>query len=103
MLERDGYPPGVPCWVDTTQPDPEAAVAFYRGLFGWDFDDAMPPGAPGQYFLPRLHGGDVAAVGSQPEGAAAMALPNTSGGLQHDDEAAPKEGQAGARLPPHPL
>jgi uncharacterized protein len=28
MLERDGYLPGVPCWVDTTQPDPEAALAF---------------------------------------------------------------------------
>src|SRR2546423_230768 len=37
VLERDGYPPGVPCWVDTTQPDPQAAVAFYSGLFGWDF------------------------------------------------------------------
>ena len=25
MPERDGYIPGVPCWVDTSQPDPEAA------------------------------------------------------------------------------
>ncbi|MDP9188754.1 MAG: VOC family protein, partial [Actinomycetota bacterium] len=33
MLERDGYPAGVPCWVDTGQPDPEAAVDFYGGLF----------------------------------------------------------------------
>ena len=65
MLERDGYLPGVPCWVDTSQPDPEAAVAFYGGLFGWDFKDAMPPGSPGKYFFARLRGGDVAAVGSQ--------------------------------------
>jgi uncharacterized protein len=43
MRERDGYMPGVPCWVDTSQPDPEAAVAFYGGLFGWEFEDAMPP------------------------------------------------------------
>src|SRR5919198_1409016 len=28
MPERDGYIPGVPCWVDTSQPDPEAAVDF---------------------------------------------------------------------------
>ena len=26
MVRRDGYPPGVPCWVDTVQPDPQAAV-----------------------------------------------------------------------------
>ena len=51
MLERDGYMPGVPCWVDTTQPDPEAAVAFYNGLFGWDSTDAMPPGSAGRYFI----------------------------------------------------
>jgi uncharacterized protein len=53
MLERDGYLPGVPWWVDTTQPDPdpEAAVAFYNGLFGWDFTDAMPPGSAGRYFI----------------------------------------------------
>ena len=29
MPERDGYIPGVPCWVDTSQPDPDAALAFY--------------------------------------------------------------------------
>ena len=43
MPERDGYIPGVPCWVDTSQPDPEAAVGFYGGLFGWEFEDVMPP------------------------------------------------------------
>ena len=25
MPERDGYIPGVPCWVDTSHPDPDAA------------------------------------------------------------------------------
>ena len=38
------YPPGVPCWVDTGQPDVEAATEFYGGIFGWTFEDAMPPG-----------------------------------------------------------
>jgi hypothetical protein len=33
MSERDGYEPGVPCWVATIQPDPEAAAAFYGELF----------------------------------------------------------------------
>ena len=43
MPERDGYIPGVPCWVDTSQPDPEAVLDFYSGLFGWEFEDVMPP------------------------------------------------------------
>ena len=68
MPERDGYIPGVPCWIDTSQPDPEAAVEFYSGLFEWEFEDVMPPDSPGKYFIARIRGGDVAAVGSQPEG-----------------------------------
>ena len=47
MRERTEYPAGVPCWVDTSQPDPEAAAAFYGGLFGWEFEDRTPPGMPG--------------------------------------------------------
>jgi uncharacterized protein len=65
LLERDGYPAGVPCWVDTGQPDPEAAASFYGGLFGWEFEDRMPADSPGRYFVARLRGRDVAAVGSQ--------------------------------------
>jgi uncharacterized protein len=56
VLERTEYPPGVPCWVDTAQPDPEAATRFYGGLFGWEFEDQMPSDAPGNYFIARLHG-----------------------------------------------
>jgi predicted enzyme related to lactoylglutathione lyase len=67
----------VPCWVDTSQPDPEAALAFYRGLFGWEFEDVMPEGSEGRYFIGRIRGGDVAAVGSIPEGAPPMAMWNT--------------------------
>ena len=39
MSEQERYIPGVPCWIDTAQPDPEAATAFYGGLFGWEYDD----------------------------------------------------------------
>src|SRR5258705_11595926 len=77
MLERDGYLPGVPCWIDTSQPDPDAAVAFYGGLFGWEFEDVMPPGSEGKYFMARLRGGDVAAVGSVPAAAPPMAMWDT--------------------------
>jgi uncharacterized protein len=43
-------------------------VRFYSGLFGWEFEDTMPADSPGRYFVARLRGRDVAAVGSQPEG-----------------------------------
>ena len=68
MSDADRYIAGVPCWIDTSQPDAEAAVAFYGDLFGWEFEDVMPPESPARYFVARLRGGDVAAVGP-PSGA----------------------------------
>jgi uncharacterized protein len=103
MAERDGYIPGVPCWVDTNQPDPEAAVAFYRTLFGWEFEDAMPPDSPGRYFVARLHGGDVAAVGSLPEGAPATAVWNTYIWVRSADETASRVVAAGGRTLTEPF
>jgi predicted enzyme related to lactoylglutathione lyase len=95
MPERDGYIPGVPCWVDTSQPDPEAAVDFYRGLFGWEFEDVMPPESEGKYFMARLRGDDVAAVGSIPEAAPPMAMWNTYIWVDSADDAASKVRDAG--------
>ena len=51
MSGEDRYIPGVPCWIDTTQPDPAAAAEFYGELFGWEFEDRMPPGAPLSYHV----------------------------------------------------
>lgn len=56
------YPEGVPSWIDTEQPDIEAAVEFYSGLLGWTFEDVMPPGAPGRYLIAKLDGQDVAGL-----------------------------------------
>jgi uncharacterized protein len=95
MLERDGYPPGVPCWVDTAQPDPEAATAFYAGLFGWEFEDRMPADSPGRYFVAKLRDGDVAAVGSQPEEMPSTPMWNTYVAVESADEATAKAKDAG--------
>jgi predicted enzyme related to lactoylglutathione lyase len=65
------YPPGVPCWVDTGQPDVAAATEFYGGIFGWMFEDVMPPGAPGRYLIAKLDGQDVGAITGPRPGAAA--------------------------------
>jgi uncharacterized protein len=98
MLERDGYMPGVPCWVDTGQPDPEAAVAFYRDLFGWEFEERTPAGSPGRYFVAQLRGKDVAGVGSQPEGAPPTPVWNTYVWVESADEAAAKVKEAGGSV-----
>jgi predicted enzyme related to lactoylglutathione lyase len=97
MPERDHYIPGVPCWVDTSQPDPAAAVDFYRGLFGWEFEDVMPPGSEGTYFIGRLNGGDVAAVGSIPPGGPPMAMWNTYIAVASADDTASKVSEAGGK------
>jgi uncharacterized protein len=103
MPERDTYIPGVPCWVDTSQPDPEAAVAFYSGLFGWEFEDVMPPGAPAKYFLARLRGRAVAAVGSIPESAPPTATWDTYIWVDSADEAASKVRAAGGGVVKEPF
>jgi uncharacterized protein len=103
MPERNGYIPGVPCWVDTSQPDPEAAVAFYRDLFGWELEDVMPPGTEGKYFMARIRGGDFAALGSIPEGAPQEATWNTYVWVESADEAASKVRDAGGSVVMEPF
>jgi uncharacterized protein len=95
LLERNGYPAGVPCWVDTAQPDPEAAAEFYSGLFGWQFEDRMPADSPNRYFVAQLRGRDVAAVGSQPEEMPPVAVWNTYVWVDSADEATAKAKDAG--------
>jgi predicted enzyme related to lactoylglutathione lyase len=108
MPERDGYIPGVPCWVDASEPDPKAAVGFYGGLFGWEFEDMMPPSSERKYFVARcetrgsslfdssgdLRGGDVAAVGSIPEAAPPRGMWNTYFWVESADEVASKVREA---------
>jgi predicted enzyme related to lactoylglutathione lyase len=103
MPERDGYIPGVPCWIDTAQPDPEAAVNFYGPLFGWEFENVMPPDAEGKYFMARIRGKDVAAVGSIPEAAPQRAMWNTYVAVESADETAQKVKDAGGSVVMEPF
>ena len=34
MSERDGYEPGVPCWVAAVEPDAGGAASLHGELFG---------------------------------------------------------------------
>lgn len=62
MPEREGFPAGVPSWIDIDRPNPEAAAAFYAELFGWRFENRMPPGNP-PYLVATLDGREVAGIG----------------------------------------
>jgi predicted enzyme related to lactoylglutathione lyase len=103
MPERDRYIPGVPCWVDTSQPDPEAALAFYSGLFGWELENAMPSDSPGVYFVGRLGGKAVAAIGSQPDELPQVAVWNTYVSVASADETAAKVRDAGGSIAMEPF
>jgi predicted enzyme related to lactoylglutathione lyase len=62
MEMRIGFPAGVPAWIDTNQPDLDAAADFYRGLFGWQFDERSS--GAGRYMVATLDGDEVAGIGS---------------------------------------
>jgi predicted enzyme related to lactoylglutathione lyase len=83
MTTRETNSVGAPCWVDTFQPDPRAAMDFYGPLFGWSFDDPtpMPTGLEGDYFAARLRGRLVAGIGQ----ASPLSLPAWNTHVRVDD------------------
>jgi predicted enzyme related to lactoylglutathione lyase len=103
VLERDGFPPGVPCFIDTSQPDPDAAARFYGELLGWEFEDRMPADTPGRYLLAQLHGRVVAAIGSQPEGQSAEPAWTTYIAVDSADTAARRVWNAGGQVLAEPF
>src|SRR3982074_1319961 len=99
MADERSYPVGVPCWVDTDQPDMEGARRFYEGLFGWTFSDAIPADAPGTYLIASLDGADVAAIGPSEN----VAERNTYLAVDDADSAAASVRAAGGTLHAEPL
>ena len=61
-MTSTSFAAGSPCWIETLQPDPEAAASFYGELFGWTFDEA----GPGCSRVARLDGRRVAGVAQAP-------------------------------------
>jgi predicted enzyme related to lactoylglutathione lyase len=59
------YPVGVPCFVDSVTDDMVAAQRFYGGVFGWEFvgPGETPGDPPGEHFVARMSGLDVAGLG----------------------------------------
>jgi predicted enzyme related to lactoylglutathione lyase len=106
MSERAQYPSGVPCWVDTLQPNPEDASRVYAALFGWQIvgPGAMPGTPPGRYFVARLRGLDVAGIGSLPsQGPVFGAVWNTHVAVANADESCDRVTRAGGAVVVEPF
>lgn len=103
MAERDRYIPGVPCWVDTAQPDPKAATDFYGAIFGWEFEEKMPPGSDANYLEAQIGGSPVAAISSQPGGSTPAPSWNTYIWVESADETAAKAREAGGTVLTEPF
>jgi predicted enzyme related to lactoylglutathione lyase len=99
MSERDQYPVGVPCWVDTLTSDVSRALPFYEAVFGWAFDGPGPmPDPSGGYYVARRRGRDVAGVGSTPPGAQLPPVWSTYVSVTSVEEAAQRAASAGATV-----
>ena len=96
MAERDGYDPGTPSWVDLTTPDLQAALRFYGGLFGWEFEDAGEEA--GHYNMAVVRGLRVAGLGPAQEGAPPFAYWTTYLSGSDVDAHASAIGDAGGKV-----
>jgi uncharacterized protein len=68
------YETGDFCWVGLATSDPDAAQAFYGGLFGWT-GETLAGGRAGTFTILRLEGEDVAFLFRQTAQARAAASP----------------------------
>ena len=100
VQEREGFPPGVPCWVDTQQPDRDAALRFYGAVFGWSFENHLQRGDRA-YDLATRDGRVVAAIGSGPSDTTATWT--TYIGVEDADAAVAKVEAAGGTVVAAPL
>ena len=106
MSKPDEYPAGVPCWVETLQPDPRAALGFYGPVFGWEFSEPapMPGGLPGEYFIASIDDRAVAGIGTLPDlGGQSMPAWNTHVRVGCADPAVDRAKSAGGSLVLGPL
>jgi hypothetical protein len=81
-----------------------AARRFYGTIFGWEFDGPgpMPGDLPGEYYVARLRGREVAGIGTAPTGTGGLLAPppawSTHIAVASADEAARTARTAGGQV-----
>jgi predicted enzyme related to lactoylglutathione lyase len=94
------HTPGTFCWPELATTDQQAAVAFYRALFGWDLNE-QPMGPAETYSMFQLRGKEVAAAYTmRPEEKQSGAPPhwNNYVSVANVDEAVKKADSLGAKV-----
>ncbi|MCU1381706.1 MAG: Glyoxalase/bleomycin resistance protein/dioxygenase [Acidobacteria bacterium] len=74
MAEFTSHAPGIFSWPELATTDQQAAVAFYRGLFGWDVNE-QPIGPTEVYSMFQMRGKPVAAAATQQAPERQMGVP----------------------------
>ena len=103
MPEREGFPAGVPAWIDTAQPDPDATAAFYAALFGWEFAERGSAEDGRRYLVASLDGRQVAAVTSPSGGVAGSVAWSTHVAVDDVDAAVGRVRDAGGTVLAEPM
>jgi len=78
-------------------------VTFYSGLFGWECENVMPADSPMKYYIARIDGGSVGAIGGVPAGAPDRAQWNTYIWADDVDAIVPKVVAAGGAVLAEPF
>ncbi|MBV8580718.1 MAG: VOC family protein [Candidatus Eremiobacteraeota bacterium] len=97
------YPAGVPCWVDTLQPDPRGAGKFYGDLFGWEIAGPWPMENGGDYYVALFGGEQVAGIGALPPAAPGGTAWGTYVSVDAVEDAVQRAVGAGAKIVVHPV
>ena len=100
MPEFTQHLPGTFSWPELSTTDQKGAVAFYRGLFGWDVDD-VPLGPGDTYSLLKLRGLEVGAAYTQRPDERQMGIPphwNAYVTVTNADEAAKRAQELGGKV-----
>ncbi|WP_354644554.1 VOC family protein [Kitasatospora camelliae] len=102
MPEKNSpYQAGTPCWIDLMVPDQQAALDFYRDLFGWQGE--VGPPETGGYAVCALKGRPVAGImaAMNPDGSIPDPMPpavwTTYLATDSVDDALTKAGDAGGK------
>jgi predicted enzyme related to lactoylglutathione lyase len=96
---RGRHEPGSFSWTDLSTPDAQASMAFYGGLFGWDFEENPIPDG-GAYVVATLGGHRVAAMFETSERHPAWASYVT---VEEVDATAARASELGANLIAEPF
>ena len=100
MAEFTSHTPGTFSWPELSTTDQNAAVAFYRGLFGWELND-QPMGPGETYSMFQMRGKAIgAAYTMRPEERQSGAPPhwNSYVTVANVDEAVKKAESLGAKV-----